>query len=74
MKKVVTIINCIAVAVLIISGLCLDSSDTAMRLCLVSTAYLSLYNLRWEIAKVIYKVIRFYVDAFKEVKTGGRHK
>lgn len=65
-------INIIAVAVLVISGLCLDSSDIAIRLCLMSTAYLTLYSMRWEIAKAVYKAVCFYVDAFKEAKAGGK--
>ena len=66
MKKVVKIINGIAVAVMVISGLCLDSSDIAIRLCLISTVYLTVYNMRWEIVKAVYKVACYYADVIKE--------
>lgn len=72
MKKVVKIINGIAVAVMVISGLCLDSSDIAIRLCLISTVYLTLYNMRWSIAKAAYKAVRFYMDALKEAKAQAK--
>ena len=74
MKKVAKIINGIAVAVLVLSGLCLDSSDMAIKLGAISVAYLALYTFRWEIARAVYKAIRSYVDAFKNAKAGGRNK
>ena len=63
-------INIIAALVMIISGLCLDSSDLAIRLCLISTVYLVLYSFRLEIMYCIYKVICFYIDAFRTA--GGK--
>ena len=61
----------IAVIMTVVSGLCLES-DIAMRLCLISTVYLTLYSIRWEILKGIYKCIRFYVEALKEAKAGAK--
>ena len=55
----------IAVIVMVISGLCLES-DVAMRLCLISTSYLALYSIRWEIARAVYKVVEYSVDVLKE--------
>lgn len=63
-------INIIAVAAMIISGLCLDSSDLAIKACLISTAYLALYTFRRELMRAIYKVVCFYIDAFRTA--GGK--
>ena len=71
MKILFMHINIIATAVLIISGLCLES-DVALKLCLISTAYIALYTFRHELMRAIYKVICFYVDAFKEAKEAGK--
>ena len=59
-----------AVIIAALSGLCLDSSDIAYKLCLISSAYIVLYTCRWEIAKAVYKAVSFYVEAFKEAKAG----
>ena len=71
MKILFMHINIIATAVLIISGLCLDS-DIALKICVISTAYIALYTFRRELLKAIYKTICFYADAFKEA--GGKNK
>ena len=62
-------INILAVLTLVISGLCLES-DIALKLCLISTAYLALYKFRHELMRAIYKVVCFYVDAFRAA--GGK--
>lgn len=67
MKILFMHINIIAVAVMIISGLCLES-DIAMKMCLISTSYLALYMFRHELMRAIYKVVCFYIEA---VKTAG---
>lgn len=64
-------INIIAVAVMIISGLCLES-DIALKLFVISTAYLALYSFRRELMRAIYKVICFYIDAFRGAAGGKR--
>ena len=67
MKILFMHINIIATVVLVISALCLES-DIALKICLVSTAYIALYTFRREILKAIYKVFCFYADALKEAK------
>ena len=67
MKLFIKHINMFAVIVTVLSGLCLDSSDIAIKLCLISTAYLVLYKCRWEIAKAVYAVVRYYADEVKAV-------
>lgn len=69
MKILFMHINIIAVAVMIISGLCLES-DVALKMCLISTAYIALYTFRRELMYGIYKVVCFYVDAFRTA--GGK--
>ena len=71
MKILFMHINIIAVAVLIISGLCLES-DVALKMCLISTAYLALYSFRRELMCGVYKVICFYVEAFRNAAGGKR--
>jgi hypothetical protein len=51
---------------MIISGLCLDSSDIAIKICLIAAVYLALYTFRREIMKGICKAARYYADAAKE--------
>ena len=67
MKLFIKHINMIAVIVMLLSGLCLDSSDIAIRLCLISTLYLCVYASRRAIAKAVYAVIRYYADEVKAV-------
>lgn len=62
-------INIIAVITLVISGLCLES-DIALKLFVISTAYIALYTFRREYMRAIYKVVCFYVDAFRTA--GGK--
>lgn len=62
-------INIIATLVMIISGLCLES-DIALKLLVISTAYIALYTFRLELMYGIYKVICFYIDAFRSA--GGK--
>lgn len=64
-------INIIATLAMVISGLCLES-DISMKICLISAVYLALYTFRRELMGGIYKVICFYIDAFKEAKAGGK--
>ena len=71
MKLFIKHINMIAVIAAVISALCIES-DVAMRVCAISTLYLALYCLRWEIVRGAYKLVRFYVEAFKEAKAGGK--
>ena len=65
MKTFIMHINIIAVAVMVISAMCLES-DVAMRLCLISTSYIALYSIRWEIARAVYKAVECSVDVLKE--------
>ena len=69
MKILFMHINIVATLVLVISGLCLES-DVALKMCLVSTAYLALYSFRRELMCGVYKVICFYIEAFKNA--GGK--
>ena len=69
MKILFMHINIIATVVLIISGLCLES-DIALKICLISTAYIALYTFRREILKAIYKVVCFYIEVVKAA--GGK--
>ena len=70
MKILFMHINIIATVVLVISALCLES-DIAMKMCLISSAYIALYSFRVELMKAIYKVFCFYADALKEAKASG---
>ena len=67
MKKIFKIFNAIAAITLFIFAMAVDSSDIAIKICFLLAGYLFLYNFRRDILWVVYKVLEFFVDAFKEL-------
>lgn len=65
MKKLFKFINIIVAIIALVSAMAVDTSDIAMKVCLISAGYLFLYMCGKDIVKA---VISFVSAAMKEEK------